>query len=159
MRARYTAFARGDVDFIVESHHPDTREHVDREEVEQWSGDSEWLGLEILGTGGGDAGDDEGTVDFVARYSQGDVVHDHREHATFRRLDDGSWSFLDGEPLVVSHREQRTGRTRADHPYSRPKTSVRVPRCVRLRRPATMAASTTWMEGRWARRLPVPTST
>jgi SEC-C motif-containing protein len=116
MRARYTAFARGDVDFIVDSHHPDTREHVDREEVEQWSGDSEWLGLEILGTSAGEAGDDEGTVDFVARYSQGGVVHDHREHATFRRLDDGSWSFLDGEPLVAQPIRRETPKVGRNEP-------------------------------------------
>jgi SEC-C motif-containing protein len=99
MRARYTAFTRGDVDFIVDSHHPETRDNVDPEEIAAWSGESEWLGLEILGSSGGADAGDEGTVDFSARYMQSGHPHDHREHATFRR-DGGAWKFYDGEPLV-----------------------------------------------------------
>ena len=45
MRARYTAYATGDVDFIVESHDPDRKGEVDRKNTEAWAKQSEWLGL------------------------------------------------------------------------------------------------------------------
>ena len=99
MRARYTAFARCDVDFIVESHHPETRATVDRDEIAIWSGESEWRGLTILGTSKGGVDDDEGTVDFEAIYEQAGVVTDHREHAIFRR-DGAAWKFHDGVPYT-----------------------------------------------------------
>ena len=47
LRARYTAFTRGDVDYILQTHHSKTRHEVKREEIEEWSKQSEWLGLEI----------------------------------------------------------------------------------------------------------------
>src|ERR1051326_4302869 len=46
MRSRYTAYATGNVDYIVETHDPDRRGEVDRKNTELWSKHSEWLGLE-----------------------------------------------------------------------------------------------------------------
>jgi SEC-C motif domain protein len=92
MRARYTAFTRGDVDFILSSHHSETRDEVDRDEIERWSTSSEWLGLTIEDTEDGGASDDEGTVTFVARYRIDGHVHNHRERAYFTR-DESAWAF------------------------------------------------------------------
>jgi SEC-C motif domain protein len=64
LRARYTAFTQGAVDFILETHHPRTREHTNREEIEQWSKGSEWLGLKILQSEGGQPKDTMGTIIF-----------------------------------------------------------------------------------------------
>jgi len=92
MRSRYSAFALGEVDWIMASHHPDTVGEIDRDEVEQWSASSEWLGLRIRETEGGESGDDTGTVTFRARYKvQGRQV-DHVEHAHFEK-DGASWRF------------------------------------------------------------------
>lgn len=95
MRARYSAFALGDVDYVLASHHTATRDQVDRDEIERWSKGSEWLGLRILETEGGGEGDDEGTVTFRARYRMAGQLVDHRELATFQR-EDGEWRFLTG---------------------------------------------------------------
>ncbi|MBT5095932.1 MAG: hypothetical protein HOM21_16890, partial [Halobacteriovoraceae bacterium] len=68
MRARYSAFSTGEVDFIVSSQHPESREEVNREEIQTWSSNSEWQGLEILGTHEGGEADKNGKVEFVAKY-------------------------------------------------------------------------------------------
>jgi SEC-C motif-containing protein len=92
MRSRYTAFATGDVDWIMDSHHPDTVDEIDRDEVAQWSSNSEWLGLKIRDTAGGGPDDAEGSVTFRARYKvQGQQI-DHVETAHFER-DGGEWRF------------------------------------------------------------------
>lgn len=95
MRSRYTAFATGDVDYIMKTHDPDTVEEIDRDETKVWSEQSEWLGLEILGTSDGGESDETGTVDFVARYRMRGLTTEHRERAEFRKVD-GAWVFSDG---------------------------------------------------------------
>jgi SEC-C motif-containing protein len=98
MRARYTAYATGDIDFILSSHDPATAGEVDRNNTETWSKGAEWLGLEITGTEAGQPSDDEGTVEFVARYKMRGVTIDHRERAMFKKH--GSrWVFVDGVEL------------------------------------------------------------
>jgi SEC-C motif-containing protein len=92
MRSRYTAFVLGDVDWIMDSHHPDTVGEVDRDEVEQWSTSSEWLGLRVRSTEGGGPDDDEGVVHFRARYKVQSQQVDHVERARFTRVD-GAWRF------------------------------------------------------------------
>lgn len=96
MRSRYTAFTIGEVDYIATSHHPETRDSVDRDEVQTWSKESEWLGLEIFDTEAGGTDDDDGVVVFTARYRYQGHVHDHVERALFRR-DGSEWKFYDAE--------------------------------------------------------------
>jgi len=112
MRARYTAYATGQVDFIMSSHDPATVGQVDRASTETWSKSAEWLGLEITSTEGGGAADAEGVVEFVARYKIRGVAVTHRERATFRKLGP-RWVFVDGVELKgppVRNEGPRTGR-------------------------------------------------
>lgn len=96
MRARYTAFATGSVDFIIESHDPSTRDEVDRTTTEHWSKKSEWIGFELVNVEGGEAGDTDGRVEFIARYKvKGDEVA-HHETAVFHKKSD-KWYFCDSE--------------------------------------------------------------
>src|SRR5271168_1311256 len=69
LRARYTAFTRGDVDFIVDTHHSKTKKEVNRKEIEEWSKESEWHGLKIVEKEAGQAGDEEGLISFCAEFS------------------------------------------------------------------------------------------
>jgi len=92
MRSRYTAFVLGDVDWIMASHHPDTVGEIDRDEVGTWSKASEWMGLRIRDTVAGGADDDEGIVEFRARYKVQGRQIDHVERAHFER-DGGAWRF------------------------------------------------------------------
>lgn len=92
MRSRYTAFVVGDIDWIMDSHHPDTVAEVDRGEVAQWSADAEWLGLKIRDLVDGGPEDQDGVVEFRARYRMQGRQIDHSERAHFERAD-GAWAF------------------------------------------------------------------
>jgi SEC-C motif-containing protein len=112
MRARYTAYATGDVDFIVESHDPDRKTEVDRKNTEAWSKQSEWLGLEITSTEKGQPDDETGIVEFVARYKVKSTKIEHRERALFRKHNE-RWVFVDGLEIKgppVKRTEPRVGR-------------------------------------------------
>ena len=50
MRARYSAYAEGEIDFIMNSVHSSQRDNNDREEIRRWSQNSQWNGLEIIRT-------------------------------------------------------------------------------------------------------------
>ena len=99
MRSRYTAFTVGDIDYIFDTHDPDTVHQVERAGTESWSKQSEWLGLEILETDHGGANDYTGTVEFVAKYKIKGTAINHREIATFRKQN-GRWLFVDGEEVA-----------------------------------------------------------
>lgn len=112
MRARYSAYALEEVDFIMESHTEEAGTDVDRESTAQWSKQSEWLSLEVLATEGGGEGDSEGTVEFLAKYKVKNVVVEHRERATFEKHGD-KWLFADGEQIagpLVKREEPKVGR-------------------------------------------------
>lgn len=96
MRSRYTAYAKGEVNYLVETIHPSKRHTVNEEDIKAWSTRSVWHGLEILSTQAGGAGDEEGIVEFIAHYSQGDNQVDHHETSSFRK-ENGIWYFVDGK--------------------------------------------------------------
>jgi SEC-C motif domain protein len=95
MRARYTAFATQQIEFILDSHHPETRNDVDRDAVARSSKASRWLGLEVLRTEEGLAGDERGWVEFVARYRLNGRELVHHELSLFERHQ-GRWYFHSG---------------------------------------------------------------
>ena len=99
MRSRYTAYAEGDVDYIVGTHDPDRVHEVDRRSTETWSRQSTWLGLEILKTERGSETDEDGVVEFVARYELKGVTVSHRERAEFQKRK-GKWYFIDGKEIT-----------------------------------------------------------
>jgi SEC-C motif-containing protein len=111
MRARYAAYALGEIDFILSSQHPEKRDDTDREGTERWSRESEWLGFEILKTERGGPEDSEGLVEFAARYKLKGVTVTHRERAQFRKHE-GAWYFWEGEQIAAppAHRDTATGR-------------------------------------------------
>jgi len=96
MRARYSAFAKSEVDFIESSHDPDERGDFDRESVQSWSDNSEWLGLDIVETHLGKEGDKTGVVEFVAKFKTNGEEQEHHEVAEFAKKDD-FWYFVDGK--------------------------------------------------------------
>jgi SEC-C motif domain protein len=95
MRARYCAYAMADIDFIERTIHSSTRAEFNRENARKWAEESQWHGLEILNAIGGKEDDAEGTVEFIATYSQKDESVKHHEVSTFRKEDE-AWAFVDG---------------------------------------------------------------
>lgn len=110
MRARYSAFVTGAIDFIVNSTHSRTRKEVDREFIREWSQTSAWHGLEILETK--EISDDKSLVSFEARFTQNGQDQNHRERSLFER-EDGEWRFVTGDELknpTVRYETPKPGR-------------------------------------------------
>ena len=91
----------------MSSHHPESRDEVDPESAGEWSKSADWQGLSVHETKGGE-GDDEGVVEFTARYIMQDRLVRHRERATFRRHN-GDWFYWDGD-MVKAKPMVREGR-------------------------------------------------
>ncbi len=97
MRARYTAFTKSRVDFILDTIHPEKKELHDEKTLRNWSQKSEWISLKILGTEKGGESDSEGQVEFIATYRRKEKKETHHEIASFKNID-GKWFFHDGQP-------------------------------------------------------------
>jgi SEC-C motif domain protein len=95
MRSRYTAFVRGNIDYLMETHAQSTRAGIDRTALAAWSRDTLWLGLEIVATDRGGEHDDDGIVEFIARGVTRGSPFSQRERSRFTRAD-GRWFYVDG---------------------------------------------------------------
>jgi SEC-C motif-containing protein len=95
MRARYSAYASKDIDFIIESTLPASRSGSDFEAMRSWAEQAAWEGLEVVATSKGQAEDSLGEVEFIARYQLNGVAHQHHEKSEFVKKD-GNWFFKDG---------------------------------------------------------------
>ena len=106
MRARYSAYALGKIDFLFESLAPEARYDFDRKAVTHWSTQAQWLGLDIVATERGQEDDAEGIVEFVAHFILDGEERAHRERSKFRfDPKDVRWYFVEevrrkGEPIV-----------------------------------------------------------
>lgn len=96
LRARYTAFTLGEVDYILSTHHSRTRDEVKREEIEEWSKSSKWLGLKIVQSEAGKEPDNQGVILFCAQYHADGKDNDHWEQSYFEK-ENGEWKFLDAK--------------------------------------------------------------
>lgn len=97
MRARYSAFVKKKIDFIINTH-LDEGQETSRESVEAWASNSKWLGLEVVNTEKGQESDETGTVEFIANYkSEGQNVQ-HHELAEFKKIN-GRWIYSDGKVI------------------------------------------------------------
>ena len=90
MRSRYTAYVRGDADYVFRTWHPKFRPA--RVELEP----TEWTGLRIMRTSAGLEGDSEGVVEFVATWRDGAGEHAMHEVSSFERRA-GRWFYTTGE--------------------------------------------------------------
>ncbi|QHC24239.1 hypothetical protein GR130_25495 [Streptomyces sp. GS7] len=94
MRSRYSAFAVGDTGYLLRSWHPATRPGgLELDPAQRWTR------LDILGTSGGSAFHDEGTVEFRAHYTLRGRSGSQYEHSRFVR-ENGAWVYVDALPEV-----------------------------------------------------------
>jgi SEC-C motif-containing protein len=96
MRSRYTAYVRGDIDYVLRTHDESTRSAVDIPAVTRWSRETQWLGLEIVATQAGTIDDEAGVVEFIARGITAGKPFAQRERSRFRRVD-RAWFYIDGK--------------------------------------------------------------
>jgi SEC-C motif-containing protein len=111
MRSRYSAYARGAVDYIVGTCLMDEDHDVDVDATRRWAEKSKWLGLKIIATEKGGPLEDSGSVEFKATYAMDGLREDHHEKAEFERRD-GSWVYVEGEiiPETVTREGPKVGR-------------------------------------------------
>jgi SEC-C motif-containing protein len=96
MRSRFTAYALGKVDYLIETTAAAKRAEIDREDLAGYCASVSCIGLKIVATEKGGAGDEEGVVKFHASLSHGGKRHLHSERSTFVR-EEGAWRYVDGE--------------------------------------------------------------
>lgn len=96
MRARYSAYAKTAVDFIMSSTIEEKRKECDEKAIRSWSQLSTWHLLEILSTDKGSETDTEGSVEFVAHFTEGGIRKNYHEKGVFKKLE-GVWFYVDGE--------------------------------------------------------------
>jgi SEC-C motif-containing protein len=111
MRSRYSAYATRNVDYVLDTCVKDEDSSIDPEGTRKWAEESEWKGLEILKTEKGGPFDEEGTVEFKARYVQRGVLTVHHEISSFVKKE-GRWLFESGEliPETVVRTQAKVGR-------------------------------------------------
>ena len=98
MRARYSAYAKTEVAYILETTHPDVRAQSDERSIRKWSRAAQWHGLEILACTDGGSGDTRGQIEFIAHYSEKGEKKIHREVASFIK-DGDTWYFSEADPV------------------------------------------------------------
>jgi len=91
MRSRYTAFVKGNELYLSQTWHPTTR-------PTQILGDQsniKWVDLKIINTINGKPDDNEGVVEFEARYKSNGKMTKLHEVSRFIK-EDAQWFYLDG---------------------------------------------------------------
>ena len=111
MRSRFTAFVRGNMDHIENTHAKEVRDDFNRSAAESTANSVEWVSLKIFETADGGADDDTGTVEFSARFKKDGELLDHHEKSNFRR-EEGRWVYVDGKmnPKGEPRRVDKVGR-------------------------------------------------
>ena len=90
MRSRYTAYVRGRADYLLQTWHPSTRPAT----LDLGNEPVRWLGLQVRRVEAGSPQDDEGIVEFIARYKLGGRAHRLHEISRFVR-ENGRWFYRD----------------------------------------------------------------
>ena len=90
MRSRYSAFATGAADYLVNTTHISKRRFHNKKDILAWSQANKWLKLDVLGS-------TETTVTFKAYYLDENLkAQVHYEHSTFK-FENNRWFYVDGE--------------------------------------------------------------
>lgn len=90
MRSRYSAFAIGAADYLVNTTHISKRKYHNKRDILAWSKANKWLKLEVLAS-------TETTVTFKAYYLDENLkAQVHYEHSSFK-FENGKWFYVDGE--------------------------------------------------------------
>ena len=96
MRSRFTAFVKGNLDYVEETHASEVKDDFNRSAAESTANAVQWVSLEILDKTDGGEGDETGTVEFTARFKQNGELMMHHELSNFRK-EGGRWVYIDGK--------------------------------------------------------------
>jgi len=79
MRSRYSAFAKEEINYLVQTHHPETRPEGLFEELSEYAQNAQFLELKIVSS-------DDTTVNFIAVIMHHGEVFEQRENSLFENL-------------------------------------------------------------------------
>ena len=96
MRSRFSAYALGKVDYLIETTAEAERGALDREELVVYCRNIRCVGLKILAREAGGPGDATGTVKFHASLQVNGKRSLHVELSRFVR-EGGRWRYVDGD--------------------------------------------------------------
>jgi SEC-C motif-containing protein len=99
MRSRYTAFALGAIDYLIDTTLPEKRTLIDRSIVAEQIQFTTWTGLSIIDKHAGEAEDAEGIVEFEAAFETEDehcILHERSNFCAQA----GRWYYVDGSVEV-----------------------------------------------------------
>lgn len=90
MRSRYTAFAIGDADYLIQTTHISKRKFHHKKDLLDWSRSNHWIKLEIIAA-------TKTTVTFKAYYLDSSLkAQIHSEHSTFI-FENENWFYVEGK--------------------------------------------------------------
>ena len=107
MRSRFSAFALGHWQYIIDTWHPDYRPALTVESLAQEATASQWEKLEVFSSQI-HLNAVSGSVNFCAWYRDETGLHPHREHSDFV-LVDGRWYYTRGRHGAAEAPEEQTG--------------------------------------------------
>lgn len=93
MRSRYAAYVLKNIDYIVETTVPAQQPKLDREAIQRWGEQAQWLGLQVL-KHKPITGVPQAKVEFEAHYQENGERKTHHEISTFLKIQ-GRWYFKD----------------------------------------------------------------
>lgn len=93
MRSRYSAYAKALIDYLVASTLPVQQTLINTDTLKAWATKTQWCGLTVLSSSGGNKLDTHGKVSFIAHYKSDNKVEHHQEDANFRRQGN-RWYFV-----------------------------------------------------------------
>ncbi len=101
MRSRYSAYSKGDVEYLIQTQYPKKRKNTDRSMLLKTITNTNWMGLTVLKTQKGGVNDRRGIVEFVALYRGLELtapIYQLHERSRFIK-EDGVWFYQDGDSL------------------------------------------------------------
>lgn len=105
MRARYTAYVQGNIDFLRITTLPIQQSALNIAQITQWSQQTEWLGLQVISHQLATHSEQHAWVVFVVTCRENGRLYTHHEQSAFVR-DGASWRFIDPNVSLKTERNQ-----------------------------------------------------
>lgn len=93
MRSRYTAYVLKNVDYLVKTTLPASREPGLADDIRSWMNQVTWQKLHVLQVEAGGRSDNEGTVEFIAEFIGPHGADRHHELSLFKKVRD-TWYYV-----------------------------------------------------------------
>ena len=106
MRSRYSAYALGEVDYLIATTHPDFRQRLSLDSLLEHHQNTRWLKLTIHEHSSGQPGDTQDTVRFSALFVEQGQYGRLIEHSNFKQ-ENGRWYYCDGQVKIEAFKPQR----------------------------------------------------